>query len=185
LQLALYVQARSKLLLSRLLRNSHGLKKPVLYQEFIPSSITDVYFDGGLLLGTAEIINGGPGVSFSNHVVPGDLPGGNSIEPPFETTAGFSADSDTPVQPMGVNPGESVGILFNLKDEQTFADVLAEIYQGSEDPLAGDSLRIGLHLQSIGPEGGSDSFIMTPVPGAVSLGLFGLSVAGTNLRKFT
>jgi hypothetical protein len=150
----------------------------------VPSSITDVYFDDGSLLGIANIFDEHAGVSFSSPATPGDLPGGSSIEPPFETTAGFSADSDTPVQPMGANPGESVGILFNLKDEQTFADVLAAIYKGFDDPLGGESLRIGLHLQSIGPESGSDSFIMTPVPGAVILGLLGLSVAGIKLRKF-
>jgi hypothetical protein len=148
------------------------------------SSITDVYFDDGSLLGIAGIINGGPGVSFNNPAIPENLPGGNSIEPPFETTDGFSADSDTPVQPMGVNPGESVGILFNLKDEQTFADVLAAIHQGFDDPLAAESLRIGLHIQSIGLESGSDSFIITPVPGAVILGLLGLSIASIKLRKF-
>lgn len=149
----------------------------------LASSITDVYFDDGSLLGIANIFNGS-GVSFSNPAVPGNLPGGNSIEPPFETTDGFSADSDTPVQPMGVNPGESVGILFNLQPGKDFGDVLAAIYQGFDDPLAAESLRIGMHIQSIGPESGSDSFIMTPVPGAVILGLLGLSIAGIKLRKF-
>jgi hypothetical protein len=150
----------------------------------LASSIADVYFDDGSLLGIADIFNGGPGVSFSDPAVPEDLPGGNSIEPPFETTAGFSADSDTPVQPMGVNPDEFVGILFNLQPGRDFGDVLAAIYQGFDDPLGGESLRIGLHLQAIGPESGSDSFTMTPVPGAVILGLLGLSVAGIKLRKF-
>jgi hypothetical protein len=152
--------------------------------NYVESSITDVYFDDGALLGIADIINGGPGVSFNDPAIPGNLPGGNSVEPPFETTAGFSADSDTPVQPMGVNPGESVGILFNLQLGKTFEDVLTAIYQGFDDPLAGESLRIGMHLQSIGPQDGSDSFIMTPVPGAAILGLIGLSIAGIKLRKF-
>jgi hypothetical protein len=163
---------------------AHGSNFAEFYTtDPLPSSITDVYFDDGSLLGIANIFNGS-GVSFSNPAVPGNLPGGNSIEPPFETTDGFSADSDTPVQPMGVNPGESVGILFNLQPGKDFEDVLAAIYQGFDDPLAAESLRIGLHIQSIGPESGSDSFIMTPVPGAVILGLLGLSIAGIKLRKF-
>jgi hypothetical protein len=44
-------------------------------------------------------------------------------------------------------------------------------------------LRIGIHVQAIGISGNSDSFIMTPVPGAVILGMLGLSVAGWKLRK--
>jgi hypothetical protein len=78
------------------------------------SSITDVYFDDGTLLGISQVINGGPGVDFSQGASPGNLPGGNALSPAFETTAGFSADSNPPVQPNGVNPGESLTILFFL-----------------------------------------------------------------------
>src|SRR5262245_45722553 len=64
-------------------------------------SICDVYFDDGTLLGIASITNGG-GVSFSQDADPGDLPGGNNANPDFEATAGFTADSDSPVESNGV-----------------------------------------------------------------------------------
>lgn len=130
------------------------------------SSITDVYFDDGTLLGIASVINGA-GVSFASPATPGNLPGANNIAPAFRTTAGFSADSDSPVQPNGVNPGETVGILFDLQAGKSFSDVLNAI------ALAGNpgGLRIGLHVQGFSG-GGSESFVngigqvMLPVPEA-------------------
>ncbi len=113
-------------------------------------SIADVYFDDGSLLGIASIDNSDPGVEFFQDANPGNLPSANSADPPFVTTAGFSADSDPPVQPMGVNPGEFLGILFDLQGGQTFADVLSELSDGS--------LRIGIHVQGF-TSGGSESFV--------------------------
>ena len=63
------------------------------------SSITDVYFDDGSLLGIASIDNSDSGVSFTELARPGNLPSANDASPPFVTTAGFSADSDPPAQP--------------------------------------------------------------------------------------
>ncbi len=130
------------------------------------SSIADVHFDDGTLLGISRVINGA-GVSFTSPANPGNLPGANNITPAFQTTAGFSADSDAPVQLNGVNPGETVGILFNLQAGKSFADVLSAI------GLAGNpgGLRIGLHVQGFAG-GGSESFVntvgqvMLPVPEA-------------------
>jgi len=160
---------------------------PVKFSEFyttspISSSICDVYFDDGALLGIASIINSN-GVAFSQFATPKNLCGGQNLSPPFETTSGFSADSDSPVQPNGVNPGEYVGIVFNLEPNKDFDDVISAINLGFSNPWLEDSLRIGIHVQAIGISGNSDSFIMTPVPGAVILGMLGLSVAGWKLRK--
>lgn len=135
------------------------------------SSITDVYFDNGTLLGIASIINTAGLVEFSQLASPPDLPGGNTVIPPFVTTSGFSADSDPPVQPLGVNPGESLGIIFDLQSGGVFADVL--------DELASGVLRIGIHVQGYA-SGGSESFInngivdgngngVIPAPGALVL----------------
>jgi hypothetical protein len=134
------------------------------------SSITDVYFDDGTLLGIASIINVENFVEFSQLATPNNLPGGNNVSPPFEVTAGFSADSDAPVQPMGVNPGESLGIIFDLQEGGTFADVIAELESGE--------LRIGIHVQGF-DSGGSESFINhIPEPATlfllIGLGIFGL-----------
>jgi hypothetical protein len=164
-----------------------------------PSSITDIYFDDGALLGIADIINGGSGVSFGYPANPGNLPGPTNVYPTFETSGSgtdyFSADSNPSVQPNGVNPGESVGILFTLQTGRTFQNVIDAInvgfdptayytgsgtYDGWESP----NLRIGIHVQGIGSESYSQTYILTPVPGAVILGLLGLGVVGIKLRKF-
>jgi hypothetical protein len=114
------------------------------------SSITDVYFDDGTLLGIAEITNTIGLVEFSENAFPPDLPGGNNVTPPFVTTAGFSADSDPPTQPLGVNLGESLGITFDLQVGGAFDDILDELESGN--------LRIGIHVQGYG-SGGSESFV--------------------------
>lgn len=138
------------------------------------SSIADVYFDDGTLLGIASITDSGNGVSFSQGGSPPSLPGGNAIG--FETTAGFLADSDPPVQPNGVNPGEWVTITFNLINGKTFADTLSALNSGTD-------LRIGIHVQGYAG-GGSESFVnVVPVPGAVLLGFLGLGYAGMRLRR--
>jgi hypothetical protein len=135
------------------------------------SSITDVYFDDaedGALFQLSLLLEQSPFVDFEPGATPGNLPGANEASPPFVTTDGFSADSEAPTQPRGVNPGESLGILFSLRPGSSFADVLAHLEDGS--------LRIGIHVQGFAG-GGSESFVSVPEPGAfalVALGLLGL-----------
>jgi hypothetical protein len=118
----------------------------------IASSITDVYFDDGSLLGIATII-GSAGVSFAEGASPPDLSGGN----PFSFDSTFSADSTPPTAPNGVDSSsEFLTIVFNLIDGLTFTDTIAAL-------LSGD-LRIGLHVQAIGLSGDSDAFINNPPP---------------------
>ena len=143
------------------------------------SSIADVYFDDGTLLGIAALIdaddNGGDaGVDFTQGASPGNLPGGGVVS--FVATAGFTADSDPPVQPNGVNPGEMLGIVFDLQAGGTFADVLAELADGR--------LRIGLHVQGFG-DGGSDSFVNNPIPEPSVVMLMGMGLAALATRRKT
>jgi len=150
----------------------------------IASSITDVYFDDGALLHLADIINT-PGVVFQELATPSNLPGGAALDTPFLVTEGFSADSQQPVPVNGVNPGESLGIVFDLQEGKALADVLAAIQLGFTNPADDGSLRIGIHVQQIGGSGGtSDSFIAVPVAPAVLLGVLGFAVAGLKLRKY-
>lgn len=146
----------------------------------IASSICDIYFDDGTLLGIASITNSGPGVSFSASATPGNLPGGNQASPPFQVTKDFSADSNSPqLSQNGVNAiGEWVTITFNLINGKTYADTLAALANGQD-------LRVGLHVQAIGRTGRSDSYInggttpnggMIPAPGAFVLALIGLGL---------
>lgn len=134
------------------------------------SSITDVYWDDGSLLGIFSITNTPGLVEFSSPATPGNPPGGNDADPDFNATAGFSADSDPPAQPLGVNPGETLLVRFNLIGGQTFADAISE--------LNANTLRIGIHVQGFA-SGGSESFI-TPEPGTfglLSCGLLALAAA--------
>ena len=133
------------------------------------SSITDVYFDDGTLLGIASVV-GGPGVDFSQGASPGDLPGGTPVG--FDATAGFTADSNPPAQPNGVNPGETLWIVFDLINGKTVGDTILALNSGVD-------LRIGIHVQGF-EGGGSESFVNSvPVPdGGLTATLLGLGMLG-------
>ncbi len=155
------------------------------------SSITDVYFDDGTLLALSGLIDkdqndlnhngelGDPGVDFSLFPVsPPELPGRNNIDPPFETHEGFAADSDSDGEGVfhnGVGPGESLGVLFDLQGGQTVEDVSEALRTGA--------LRIGIRVQGY-DDGGSESFVNVPVPGAVLLGAVGLGAVGLVRRRW-
>ena len=116
-------------------------------------SITGVYFDDGVLLQIAALIDedeggGDEGVDFSQYATPEDLPAGGLLSPPFVTTDGFSADADPPTKHNGVEPNESLGIIFSLSG--SYADAI--------DELATGYLRIGLKVQSFAV-GSSESFV--------------------------
>jgi len=168
-----------------------------------PSSITDVYFEDGALMSLTSLIDaddgtgGDLGVDLSTGASPGDLPRGNSLDPDFDATAEFNADSDPEVQPNGVNPGESLGVVIELKNGFDFDDVLASLAAGVaktagistvDTDLEGVApLRIGIHVQGFA-DGGSESFINTgaipdpfsqtlvPIPAAAWL--FGSALLG-------
>ena len=155
----------------------------------LASSITDVYFDDGTLLGIASITNTPTLVEFTQLAAPPDLPGGNNLVPPFVTTTGFSADSDPPAQPLGVNPGESLGITFDLMPGGTIADII--------DELADGTLRIGIHVQGYASSG-SEAFVnngtvdpptdppgVIPAPGAILLASIGAGCVSWLRRRRT
>ena len=162
-----------------------------------PSTIHEVYFEDGTLLKIYDdettdgfdevegIINDYPDVYFLLGASPGNLPSASSASPPFVATQAFSVDN-APGNSYGVDPGEELGILFDLEGGANFDSVIAAINLGFTNPYPGGntSLRIGLHVGNIGTLRESESYIMVPTPGAVILGLLGLGIAGLKLRKF-
>ncbi len=146
------------------------------------SSVNAVYFDfqEGVLFSqnTLEIINR-DGVSFSNGSNPPNVPGGNDPLVNFTTT--ISADADEPPTTWGVNPGQSLGVTFELASGKNYSDVVSS--------LIASELRVGLHV--IGFEsGGSESFVNNPNPVPepttfllLAPGLIGLALLGRRLKR--
>ena len=119
------------------------------------SSITQIYFQDGSLLGIAEV-NDGYGTDYSQGGSPKDLPSGNTCPTPFVADKGFLATPEPPTQPNGVNnsvtgPFEAVEIVFSLT--APFDNVIGELNSGE--------LRIGIHVQGY-DSGGSESFVTGP-----------------------
>jgi len=125
-------------------------------------SIADIYFDDrGVLADIASIDDSDPGVSFSEGATPGNLPAANNASPAFVASVGLTADSNPPVQPNGVNPGETLTIICNLMGGVVFDDAIAALNNGLD-------LRVGIHVQGFS-SGGSESFVNVPTPGSVAL----------------
>lgn len=146
----------------------------------VQSSITGIYFDDGSLLGISDVTSSA-GVSFSQGGAPPNLPGGNLASPAFQTTAGFLATSDAPVNPNGIhNTGNQFATIhFDLLPGMSFNDTIAALADGS--------LRIGLHIQGFA-DGRSESYInngngVIPAPGALLLVGIGLGCAGALRRR--
>ena len=131
-------------------------------------SIADIYFDDGSL-SQFYGIDHGPGTAFTQWADPSELPGGNTLVPPFQTSLGFSADSDTPPPDNGVessqDPEQWVAIIFDLQGDDDLTDVRSQLNTGQ--------LRIGVHAIAFpsafpGDEGSSESAV-TPEPATLVL----------------
>ncbi len=134
--------------------NDSGAVEFTFYnQSTIDNAIARIYFDGGPLLSVEEIING-PGVSFGqDYPGPGNLPAGNTLEPPFVADREFDIGALRPPPKNGLNsePGsEWLQIKFNLIDGYTFQDVINDLNTGE--------MRVGLHIIAF-PDGSSESAV--------------------------
>jgi hypothetical protein len=151
-------------------------------ESLITTSIEGIYFDNGSLLELDHIVNfvidlgNKIGTKFSEGASPPNLPAGNTLTPSFETTEGFLADSDPPTSKWGINPGEKLQIVFNLKSDKSLDNVAEE--------LANGELRIGIHVLAF-PDGSSNSAINIStinIPEPATICLLGLGALGL-LRK--
>jgi len=138
----------------------------------LPCSIADVFIDDDQLDSLDSLLYivdsddpaggpyGDPGVDFSIGAAPGHLPDEQYADPPFVATKQFNMDSDPPVQPWGVSPGEWLGAVYSITDGTTVFDIEQEILAGK--------LRIGYHVQGFSDDG-SASFVNTPEPASILL----------------
>jgi hypothetical protein len=120
----------------------------------IASSISEIYFDDGPFLQIAPTLFQ-VGCQFtSGGANPSNLPGGNTLNPPFNATQIFSADSQgNPA--LGIDTAaDSLVMRFTLVGGMTFADVASALNSGL--------LRVGLHVRAIGAQGQSDGFVNNP-----------------------
>jgi hypothetical protein len=156
----------------------------------VSSTITDILFYDGALLSICSLsdrddsINGltaNGGVDFTKNKPfhPDSLP--------HYPAACFAADRDAGPGAVsnGIDPNEYLDILFNLKPNQN--------YQNLIDQLKTGQVFIGLHVQRIGNGEGSDWFISTPlqsdggredVPdGGLTITLLGCAMCGLELIR--
>jgi len=135
----------------------------------IQSSLAQIYFDNGSLLGISHVENG-PGTVFNEvYPGPGNLPSGETIG--FYADKEFSIGAESPPPENGVNPpppDEWVKITFDLLENGSLENVIGELNTGV--------LRVGIHIIDL-PDGSSESAVNIPEPGTlVLLGLGALAL---------
>jgi len=120
----------------------------------IASCVSQIYFDSDSILSFAGITNG-PGTSFVQGEGPKNLPAGQTLTPPFETSTGLSFGDVSPTSKNGINPGEWLRINLTLNNGVLFEQVV--------DKLNTASIRIGTHVIAL-PDGSSESGVNVPEP---------------------
>jgi len=150
----------------------------------IISSVAEVYFDDGNPAGSlfsAFILAQGDSNFVYGAANPGDLPGGNALDPDFEVSAGFLADHGTGGPTTGLDTAaDFLTIRATLVSGMTYNDVIAR--------LASSDLRVGLHIISIANGGAndSDSYVnvpFIPLPTTAAMGLVGMVGLASRRRR--
>jgi hypothetical protein len=161
--------------------NGNGTVNLVLSNSDPGTSVaTGIYIDDSRLM-KRPTLAGGAGTLFRKNGKPSDLPGGSVVA--FQDDFRFTARK--PVDPNGVDGGESLTLVLRLKNGVTYADVISA--------LASGALRIGVHIADADPscvgtgtgpqctgDPGSASFVNlpNPVPEPMAQLLGGLACVG-------
>jgi len=182
------------------MRNSVVFTFSVLQNSVAPNMfIGGVFFDDGALMGI-DSFSGTGVVDFERVNGNGALPQGTNLNPDFEPSRGFTARFDGGAA-NGVQAGESLSIRFALLEGMDFNSVLASLNQGLnlnpnvDADLQPLNLRIGVHIQGLPGQAGSDSYVNTtgtggggggnavPLPGVVWGGIALLGGAMMRRRR--
>jgi len=126
------------------------------------SAISEIYIDDGTIFGQDSVLNslGGFTQFTGGGANPGNLPNGGSLTPAFVATSAFSADAQgNPSRGVDTN-SDILGVVYDLLPGLDLTDVQAALDDGT--------LRIGMHVRSIGAGGESDSFV-NPEPASLAL----------------
>lgn len=139
--------------------------------SYAPGIITEVYVQDGSLY---QLLNpSGDDVEYYKNytkknggwaIAPGDLPGGNSLNPQFTATQGFTSQaggSDKLDISEGVaQQGDMLVLTFKLDLGVDYTQTIADLNPAPSPVGDWEQLRFGLHVQAIGT-GASASFVST------------------------
>ena len=142
----------------------------------IPSSLTDIYIDDGILK-DLTIIDDDPGVDFEIDNVENCVfypsYGISFVVDQYLSASNYGNQSIT-----GINPGESLTLQYSLQGVEFYE--LINAINNQQD------LKIGIKVKSIDMGPGTDystEFILVPLPATILLGMLGLGVGGWKMRK--
>ena len=140
------------------------------------SYISDVLFFDGVLLDIDYLIDDGVTVDFQE----GSNQSNNfdsKFSLPISTFSVVGQAKNKPGSKWGVDPGESLGVVFTLQEDTYYLDVLEGLNDGT--------IVIGIKVQGF-DSGGSERFTtIVPAPGAIVLGSIGLMLVGWMKRRRT
>lgn len=142
-------------------------------------SLTDIYFhDSTNLITQFGWIQNYSGTNFRMGATPSTLTGGSAVG--FVTDQILNTESSSIA--YGVNPGEKVAIIVNMRASTLFSDMITAI--------TNQTVRIGVTAMGFNL-GGQESFVngttniapvpVTPEPSAMALG--GIAIAGLFLKR--